>query len=97
MGTTANDFGHWLRVNGSGGAGSSFTYRERTVRGSNPSAAKARLYGTNGKLGRGGVIGSTASQYTRRISRSAESQAMSSMASADRALSRLMADADWSF
>ena len=46
------------------------------LQGSNPSKAKARLYGTNGKLGVNGPIGTTASQGTLRDSRSAELNAL---------------------
>ena len=55
-------------------------YTLRTVRGSQPSKAKARLYGTDGKLGKGRITGSTESVYNRRIRRSAEAQAIESVA-----------------
>ena len=46
----------------------------RVIRGSAPSRAKARAMGTNGKLGHGRILSTTASDHTRRISSSAESQ-----------------------
>ena len=51
-------------------------YEVRTVRGSEPSAAKARQYGTNGKLGKGRITATSASDYTLRISGDAASQAI---------------------
>ena len=76
--TSSNDFLTWLTPT-----------TTTTVRGSLPSLAKARQYGTNGKLGVNGPIGNTASEYTARISRSSEAQYMQAADAADRSLLRL--------
>lgn len=90
--TSANGFGHWLRVNGGGGAGTSFNYSVRRVRAAMPTAVKREALGTDGKLGKGRVTATTAGQGTLEACRSAERQYFDGVDRAAARLARLAAD-----
>ena len=62
----------------------------KVLRGSGPSAAKSRQYGTNGKLGKGRITAVSAGEYTLRNSRGVEHIALRS-AQADIDIADLMA------